>query len=79
MRYNVDKYLSTAALARRGRVCAPSEDSVEKKRIDMVRFSYSANRGWSYRYDKDGKPTAEFRRELAGQMTFWDAVRRFIC
>jgi hypothetical protein len=79
MRYNCDRYLSKAVLARKGSVSrVHREQTVEEKRINMVRFSYSANRGWSYRYDKDGKPTAEFRRELAGETTLWDAVRSLI-
>lgn len=48
----------------------------EEQRIDKIRFSYSAGRGWSCRYNKDRSYTDEFKRELAGTLTWWDHVKR---
>jgi hypothetical protein len=53
--------------------------TADEMRRDLVRFSYSANRGWSYRYDKSGKPTDAYLRELVGIPTFWERLRIIVC
>jgi hypothetical protein len=54
------------------------EKTADKIRRDLTRFSYSANWGWSYRYDEFGKPTEAYLRELAGTPTSWDHLRSLV-
>lgn len=60
MKYNVDYYLPRAVIARRlGVAVSRPPKSDAEKAADDERFSYDANRGWSWKHRSSNRPHSD--------------------